>query len=131
MEWLVQLIQLQHAHKVEGLHTTSTLDALDAAVQANLVAAEDAEVLRDAWLLATKIRGGNVLRGVRQSDLLPTLRDALEAVARWSGYTPGSARQLEEDYLRVTEMPGKSMKGFSLRNKVKKYLTDHSEYITL
>lgn len=102
VEWLVQLIQLQHAHKVEGLRTTSTLDALDAAVQDNLVASEDAEVLRDAWLLATKIRGGNVLRGVRQSDLLPTLRDALEAVARWSGYTPGSARQLEEDYLRVT-----------------------------
>ena len=102
VEWLVQLIQLQHAHRVEGLRTTSTLEALDAAVQANLVAAEDAEVLRDAWLLATKIRGGNVLRGVRQSDLLPTLRDALEAVARWSGYTPGSARQLEEDYLRVT-----------------------------
>ena len=102
VEWLVQLIQLQHAHKVEGLRTTSTLEALDAAVQANLVVAEDAEVLRDAWLLATKIRGGNVLRGVRQSDLLPTLRDALEAVARWSGYTPGSARQLEEDYLRVT-----------------------------
>ena len=102
VEWLVQLIQLQHAHKVEGLRTTSTLDALDVAVEANLVAAEDAEVLRDAWLLATKIRGGNVLRGVRQSDLLPTLRDALEAVARWSGYTPGNARQLEEDYLRVT-----------------------------
>ena len=102
VEWLVQLIQLQHAHKVEGLRTTSTLEALNAAVEANLVAAEDAEVLRDAWLLATKIRGGNVLRGVRQSDLLPTLRDALEAVARWSGYTPGSARQLEEDYLRVT-----------------------------
>ena len=102
VEWLVQLIQLQHAHKVEGLRTTSTLEALNAAVDANLVAAEDAEVLRDAWLLATKIRGGNVLRGVRQSDLLPTLRDALEAVARWSGYTPGNARQLEEDYLRVT-----------------------------
>jgi len=102
VEWLVQLIQLQHAHEVQGLRTTSTLEALNAAVEANLMAAEDAEVLRDAWLLATKIRGGNVLRGVRQSDLLPTLRDALEAVARWSGYTPGSARQLEEDYLRVT-----------------------------
>lgn len=102
VEWLVQLIQLQHAHEVQGLRTTSTLKALNAAVEANLVAAEDAEVLRDAWLLATKVRGGNVLRGVRQSDLLPTLRDALEAVARWSGYTPGNARQLEEDYLRVT-----------------------------
>jgi len=97
VEWLVQLIQLQHAHEVEGLRTTSTLEALNAAVEANLVAAEDAEVLRDAWLLATKIRGGNVLRGVRQSDLLPTLRDALEAVARWSGYTPRNARPPEEE----------------------------------
>ncbi len=115
VEWLVQLIQLQHAHKVEGLRTTSTLEALDAAVQANLVVAEDAEVLRDAWLLATKIRGGNVLRGVRQSDLLPTLRDALEAVARWSGYTPAAPANWKKTIYELPEMPGKFMNGFSLR----------------
>ena len=102
MEWLVKLVQLRHTHAVPGLRTTSTLKALNAAVEAGLVEAADAEILSGAWLLATKIRGGNVLRGVRQSELLPTLRDALEAVARWSGYTPGNARQLEEDYLRVT-----------------------------
>ncbi len=102
VEWLVQLIQLRHAHSVPGLRTTSTLQALDAAVGADLVSSEDAEILSGAWLLATKIRGGNVLRGVRQSDTLPSGRADLEAIARWCGYPPGSARALEEDYLRIT-----------------------------
>lgn len=102
VEWLVQLVQLRHAHAVPGLRTTSTLKALDAAVEAGLVEAADAEILSGAWLLATKIRGGNVLRGVRQSDILPSGRADLEAIARWCGYPAGSARALEEDYLRQT-----------------------------
>ena len=102
VEWLVQLVQLRHAHAVPGLRTTSTLKALDAAVEAGLIEAADAEILSGAWLLATKIRGGNVLRGVRQSDTLPSGRDDLEAIARWCGYPAGSARALEEDYLRQT-----------------------------
>ena len=102
VEWLVQLVQLRHAHAVPGLRTTSTLSALNAAVEAGLVEAADAEILSGAWLLATKIRGGNVLRGVRQSDTLPSGRDDLEAIARWCGYPAGSARALEEDYLRQT-----------------------------
>lgn len=102
VEWLVQLLQLRHAHAVPGLHTTSTLKALDAAVETGLIEGADAEILSGAWLLATKIRGGNVLRGVRQSDTLPSGRDDLEAIARWCGYPAGSARALEEDYLRQT-----------------------------
>ena len=102
VEWLVQLVQLRHAHAVPGLRTTSTLKALNAAVEAGLVEAADAEILSGAWLLATKIRGGNVLRGVRQSDTLPSGRADLEAIARWCGYPAGSARALEEDYLRQT-----------------------------
>ena len=102
VEWLVQLVQLRHAHAVPWLRTTSTLKALNAAVEAGLVEAADAEILSGAWLLATKIRGGNVLRGVRQSDTLPSGRADLEAIARWCGYPAGSARALEEDYLRQT-----------------------------
>lgn len=102
VEWLVQLVQLRHAHAVPGLRTTSTLKALNAAVEAGLIEAADAEILSGAWLLATKIRGGNVLRGVRQSDTLPSGRDDLEAIARWCGYPAGSARAIEEDYLRQT-----------------------------
>ncbi len=39
VEWTVQLIQMQHAGAVEGLRTTRTLDALQAAVDADLLSA--------------------------------------------------------------------------------------------
>ncbi|WP_272878575.1 bifunctional [glutamine synthetase] adenylyltransferase/[glutamine synthetase]-adenylyl-L-tyrosine phosphorylase [Rothia nasimurium] len=102
VEWLVQLLQLQHAHRVEGMRTTSTLKALDAAVQAGLVDERDATLLTNAWKLASKIRGLNVLRTGRASDTLTTTRSDLEAIARWCGYAPNSARVLEDDYLRIT-----------------------------
>ena len=102
VEWLVQLLQLRHGHEVPELRTTSTLPALHAAVAAELVGPEDASILEHAWKLATDIRNGNVLRSGRASDSVPSRRADLEAVARWIGYEPGSATQLEEDYLRIT-----------------------------
>ncbi|GGG63290.1 glutamate-ammonia-ligase adenylyltransferase [Kocuria dechangensis] len=102
VEWLVQTLQLQHAHRVEGLRTTSTLGALRAAERAGLITAEDASALTAAWRLATAARNGNVLRTGRSSDVLPAKRADLEAVARWCGYPHGGAAQLEEDYLRTT-----------------------------
>lgn len=102
IEWLVQLIQLLHAHENPSLKTTSTLRALEEAVKLGFVDAEDAGILESAWKLATRIRGANVLRNGRASDSLPGARKDLEAVARWCGYEPGSASELEEDYLRVT-----------------------------
>ena len=38
----------------------------------------------------------------KNSDVLPTKRQDLEAIARWCGYEPGNAARLEEDYLRCT-----------------------------
>lgn len=102
VEWLVQLLQLQHAASYPELQTTGTITALGAMVDAGLVGSSDAEVLRTAWELATKIRGLNVLRTGRASDTLTTVRSDLEAIARWCGYPPHGARDLEEDYLRAT-----------------------------
>ncbi|OIJ37017.1 bifunctional glutamine-synthetase adenylyltransferase/deadenyltransferase [Rothia kristinae] len=102
VEWLVQLLQLRHAHEHPELRTTSTLRALRAAVPLGLIGADDAHVLESAWLLATRIRGGVVLRTGRASDSLPTARRDLEAIARWVGCAEGGARVLEEDYLRLT-----------------------------
>lgn len=102
IEWLVQLLQLQHAHRIEGLRTTSTLGALAAAREEGLVSAEQEEALSRAWLLASTIRGLNLLRTGRASDSLPTVRSDLEAIARWMGYPPRSASVLEDDYLRMT-----------------------------
>ncbi len=101
MEWVAQLLQLKHAHDVPGLRTTRTLDALDAAVEARLLDAGDAEVLAQAWCLATRIRGSIMLVRGRASDLLPTdHRRERSAVTRVLGY-PGPG-DLLEDYRRHT-----------------------------
>ena len=102
VEWLVQLLQLQHATDVPGLRTTSTLHALDAAVAAGLVEEDDAERLRAAWLLSSRLRSGITLLTGQTSDILPADRRQLDALARLLGYPPRSATPLEEDYLAVT-----------------------------
>ncbi|GAA2458947.1 bifunctional [glutamine synthetase] adenylyltransferase/[glutamine synthetase]-adenylyl-L-tyrosine phosphorylase [Agromyces soli] len=102
VEWFVQLIQLQHAAEVPALRTTSTLDALQAAVDAGLVAADDAETLRAAWIFASRARSALTLWLDRTTDVLPVERTQLEGVARLMGYPPGSAAQLEQDYLQLT-----------------------------
>jgi glutamate-ammonia-ligase adenylyltransferase len=102
VEWLVQLIQLQHAGKHPELRTTSTVEALDASASLGLLAKGDAELLAAAWRLASRIRSANVIWSGRASDLLPSSRRDLEAVARWCGYEPGQAGTLEEDYLRLS-----------------------------
>jgi glutamate-ammonia-ligase adenylyltransferase len=102
VEWLVQLLQLQHAGKHHELRTTSTVEALDAAASLGLLSVADAKLLADAWRLASRIRSANVIWTGRASDLLPSSRRDLEAVARWCGYEPGHAATLEEDYLRLS-----------------------------
>ncbi|WP_308796345.1 bifunctional [glutamine synthetase] adenylyltransferase/[glutamine synthetase]-adenylyl-L-tyrosine phosphorylase [Agromyces silvae] len=102
VEWYIQLVQLEHAAKVPALRTTSTLDALTQAVTADLVAAEDAETLRAAWILASRARSALTLWLDKTTDVLPVDRPSLEGVARIMGYPPGSASQLEEDYLAAT-----------------------------
>jgi glutamate-ammonia-ligase adenylyltransferase len=102
VEWLVQLLQLQHAARLPALRTTGTLAALAAIGAADLLPAAEVDTLRESWALATRIRSGNVLATGRSSDLLPASRRELEAVARWCGYPAGGAAALEEDYLRLT-----------------------------
>jgi len=102
VEWFVQLIQLQHAAVIPQLRTTSTLGALDASVAAGLVGAADAQLLREAWLFASRARSAMTLWTNKTSDLLPVDRLQLNGVARLLAYPPGSATQLEEDYLAVT-----------------------------
>ena len=102
IEWLVQLLQLQHAGKHEELRTTSTIGALEAATRAGLLDRDDTDLLAAAWRLASRIRSANVIWSGKASDLLPSSRRDLEAVARWCGYEPGQAAVLEEDYLRVS-----------------------------
>ncbi|WP_107772835.1 bifunctional [glutamine synthetase] adenylyltransferase/[glutamine synthetase]-adenylyl-L-tyrosine phosphorylase [Nocardioides sediminis] len=102
VEWTVQLLQMRHAGRVEGLRTPQTLAALEAAVEADLVSREDAETLAAAWRLVSRLRNAVTLVRGRPSDQLP--RDAREraAVAAVLGYDPGSSDVMVNDYLRTT-----------------------------
>lgn len=102
VEWLVQLLQLEHAHAVEGMRTTSTLGALRAAQEAGLVGETATEHLADAWRLASRLRSANTLLSGKTSDILPTDRRQLDGIGRLLEYPPRSATRVEEDYLAVT-----------------------------
>jgi [glutamine synthetase] adenylyltransferase / [glutamine synthetase]-adenylyl-L-tyrosine phosphorylase len=102
VEWFVQLLQLEHAASTPALRTPSTLRALDAARDAGLVSASDAERLEAGWLIASRVRSAMTLWTAKTADVLPADRRDLEGVARLLEYPPGSASRLEEDYLRAT-----------------------------
>ncbi|MGD9482076.1 bifunctional [glutamine synthetase] adenylyltransferase/[glutamine synthetase]-adenylyl-L-tyrosine phosphorylase [Streptomyces sp. TRM70308] len=102
VEWTVQLVQLRHGHEVPELRTPRTRAALEAAREAGLVAAADAEVLDDAWMLATRVRNAVMLVRGRPGDTFPSEPRELAAVARYLGYEPGHAGELLEDYRRTT-----------------------------
>lgn len=102
VEWTVQLIQLEHAHAVEGLRTTSTLPALAAANSAGLIDAADAADLAAAWQIATNVRSAVMLYRGRTAQALPAEYSDLEATARLLGYSPGGGHDLGDDYLRQT-----------------------------
>ncbi|MGW6129950.1 bifunctional [glutamine synthetase] adenylyltransferase/[glutamine synthetase]-adenylyl-L-tyrosine phosphorylase [Cellulomonas sp. NPDC055163] len=105
VEWTAQLLQLQHAHRVPGLRTTATLEALDAAAGAGLLDPDDCRELTDAWELASRLRDALVLwsgrTGGARADVLPHDRQALAGLARVLGFPPGSGGELEEVYLRT------------------------------
>jgi glutamate-ammonia-ligase adenylyltransferase len=101
VEWVVQLLQLTHAHEVPALRTTRTLTALSAAQAAGLIGREDAAALAASWRLATRIRNAVVLLRGRSSDMLPSKQAELAAVARILGYAPDATQVLIEDYRRT------------------------------
>ncbi|GAA5198077.1 bifunctional [glutamine synthetase] adenylyltransferase/[glutamine synthetase]-adenylyl-L-tyrosine phosphorylase [Microbacterium jejuense] len=102
VEWLVQLLQLQHAHAVPEMRTTSTLDALSAAVDVGLVPSTSADRLAAAWRLASRLRSANTLLSGQTSDVLPVDRNKLDGIGRLLEYPPRSATRVEDDYLGTT-----------------------------
>jgi glutamate-ammonia-ligase adenylyltransferase len=102
VEWTVQLLQLQHAHAVEGLRTTRTLPALAAASEAGLVSPDEVVALAESWRLVSRVRNAAFLARGRASDSLPEDPHDRAAVAALLGYHLGHSEQMVDDYLRVT-----------------------------
>jgi len=101
VEWVVQLLQLRHAHAVPELRTTRTMAGLAAAAGAGLVGESDTAALAAAWRLAARIRDAVVLVRGRPSDVLPTRQPELAAVAAVLGYAPEAYQELEQDWRRA------------------------------
>jgi len=99
VEWLVQLVQMKHAHRVPDLRTPRTLHALLAAYEAGLLEEDDARLLGAAWRLATRLRSANTLLTGATSDLLPTDYRALDGIARILELPAGSGWHVEEQWL--------------------------------
>lgn len=102
VEWTVQLLQLRYAHQIPALHNTSTLDTLDAIGAAELLAEDDVDLLRQAWLTATSARNALVLVRGKPTDQLPGPGRQLNAVAVAAGWHSDDGSEFLDNYLRVT-----------------------------
>ncbi|MFD3479245.1 bifunctional [glutamine synthetase] adenylyltransferase/[glutamine synthetase]-adenylyl-L-tyrosine phosphorylase [Streptomyces sp. NPDC058695] len=102
VEWTVQLLQLQHGWAEPGLRTTRTRQALAAACAAELIPGEEAAILDEAWILASRVRGAVMLVRGRPGDTFPSDGRELAAVGRYLGYDPGHVGDMLEDYRRMT-----------------------------
>ncbi len=102
VEWTVQLLQLQHGWAEPGLRTTRTREALAAARAAELISTENAAVLDEAWVLASRVRNAVMLVRGRAGDTFPSDGRELAAVGRYLGYGPGLVGDLLDDYRRAT-----------------------------
>ncbi|MDO5662802.1 MAG: bifunctional [glutamine synthetase] adenylyltransferase/[glutamine synthetase]-adenylyl-L-tyrosine phosphorylase, partial [Brachybacterium sp.] len=82
VEWVVQLLVMEHGHENPELHRTGTLSLLSALHDLGLLARSEADDLQGAWLLAWSIRRALFLWRGREGEVLPTDRNEMRAVAR-------------------------------------------------
>ena len=102
VEWLVQLLQLEHASAYPEIQTPHTLPALEQMEACGLISNSDARVLKEAWVISSSIRSSAMLYLNKRTDVLPLDRQQLEGIARLNGYPRGGASSLEQDYLAAT-----------------------------
>ncbi|MBD0711596.1 MULTISPECIES: bifunctional [glutamine synthetase] adenylyltransferase/[glutamine synthetase]-adenylyl-L-tyrosine phosphorylase [unclassified Streptomyces] len=102
VEWTVQLLQMRYGWEEPGLRTNRTREALAAAHAAGLVPTEEAQILDEAWVLATRVRNAVMLVRGRAGDTFPTSPRELAAVGRYLGYEAGHVGEMVDDYRRTT-----------------------------
>lgn len=104
VEWSAQVLQLADAGRIEGLRTTSTLEALQQAAACGLLSADEAGRLAAAWILASRLRAAIVLGTGRssgpRSEVLPDAIRDIRLVGRLIGLESGAERQIEDLYRR-------------------------------
>jgi glutamate-ammonia-ligase adenylyltransferase len=101
IEWTVQLLQMRHSGEVAGLRTPRTVEALEAAREADLLDPADAAVLIDGWRAVSRARNAIALVKGSGSDQLPHDSRDRAAVASILGYPAGSTDAMVNDLLRT------------------------------
>ncbi|KAB1502446.1 bifunctional [glutamine synthetase] adenylyltransferase/[glutamine synthetase]-adenylyl-L-tyrosine phosphorylase [Corynebacterium sp. 320] len=102
VEWTVQLLTMMHGPECELLRNTSTLEVLTELANAEFISQADAEILRTAWITATKARNALVLVKGKRKDQLPAAGDDLRAVAAAAGWSPTESQEFLDRYLKAT-----------------------------
>jgi glutamate-ammonia-ligase adenylyltransferase len=100
VEWAIQLLQLRHAYAVPGLRKTRTLEAIDAAVGADLIDKVDAAAMTAGWTLAAQVRNALTLVRGRPTDQLP--RHGVELAGTVQILGGGDPGEFVDRYLRLT-----------------------------
>ena len=102
VEFAVQLLQRRHGHAGASLRAASTVDALRACTEAELISEEDERILRDAYDFLMRLRNRAFFLSARPVDVLPSRPEDLEALAIAMGYDHQPRQELEDAYLRLT-----------------------------
>ena len=102
IEFALQLLQLQHGHRIEGLRSPGTVEVMMAAVEAELIDTETAQVFEDAYEFLSRLRNRYFFLVGRPRDALTTKPEELEALGVAMGFENQPRQELEEAYLRTT-----------------------------
>lgn len=102
IEWTVQLLTMQNCHKIDNLHNTSTLQVIEEIRIAGLLSEADVDILRDAWIVATRARNAIILADAKRRDQLPAPGPQLVNIAAAANWDPENSQGFLDDYLKTT-----------------------------
>ncbi|MGH2757267.1 MAG: bifunctional [glutamine synthetase] adenylyltransferase/[glutamine synthetase]-adenylyl-L-tyrosine phosphorylase, partial [Actinomycetota bacterium] len=102
IEFAVQLLQIRHGFEHAELRSPNTIAALEAASALELLGAEDAGVLADAYRFFMRLRNRYFLLLGRPVDTLTTRPEELEALGIGLGLEDQPRQELEDAFLRTT-----------------------------
>ena len=91
VEFFAQIHQLIHGGRLPSLRAPATLDALSSLAEADMIPAEEAEVLAQAYRALRTVEHRLQMVDDQQTHRLPTDAAALDNVARLAGFDAGEA----------------------------------------
>ena len=106
IEFVTQLLQLQHGWRDPSLRVTGTVEALDALRTAEVISSADHSVLLDSYVFCTRVRMRLHLQRGHASDSLPTDPRASTRLAVSLGFD--RTTELREQYRRHTRRARKA-----------------------